>query len=56
LKRQTTGEEIANSVTHALGALLAVAALAILVTLAALQGDAWRVVSLAIYGATLVIL
>jgi len=39
-----------------MGAMLAIAALALLVTLAALQGDAWRVVSLAIYGATLVIL
>jgi len=56
LKSQTLGEEIANSVTHAMGAMLAIAALALLVTLAALQGDAWRVVSLAIYGATLVIL
>ncbi len=53
---QTLGEEIANSITHGMGAALAIAALVILVTLAALQGDAWRVVGLAIYGATLVIL
>jgi hemolysin III len=56
LKSQTLGEEIANSVTHGLGAALAIAALVILVIIAALQGDAWRVVSLAIYGAALVIL
>jgi hemolysin III len=51
-----TGEEIANSITHGVGTALAIAALAILVTFAALQGDAWRVVGLSIYGATLVIL
>jgi hemolysin III len=52
----TSGEEIANSITHGVGAALAIAALAILVTFAALWGDAWRVVGLSIYGATLVIL
>ena len=56
MTHQSRGEEIANSVTHGVGAVLAIAALAILVTMAALQGDVWRVVSLAIYGATLVIL
>jgi len=49
-------EEIANSVTHGIGALLAAAALALLVTFAALAGDPWRVVSFSVYGATLVIL
>jgi len=56
IKRYTLGEEIANSVTHGVGAALGVAALSILVTLAALQGDAWRVVSFSVYGATLVLL
>ncbi len=50
----TVGEEIAHSVTHGIGIGLAVAALSLLVTLAALYGDAWRVVSFSIYGATLV--
>ncbi len=49
-------EEIANSITHGIGAGLAAAALAILVTYAALRGDAWRVVSFSVYGATLVLL
>lgn len=53
---QTTGEEIANSITHGIGAGLAVAALSVLVTLAAMQGDAWQVVSFSIYGTTLVLL
>jgi hemolysin III len=55
-REQTTGEEIANSVTHGIGAGLAAAGLSVLVTLAALQGDPWRVVSFSIYGATLVLL
>jgi hemolysin III len=53
---QTPREELANSLTHGIGAALAVAALAILVTMAALRGDGWRVTSLAIYGTTLVVL
>ena len=53
---QSPGEEIANSVTHGIGAGLGVAALALLVTFAALQGDAWRVVGFSIYGASLVLL
>ena len=49
-------EEVASSVIHGIGAALAVAALALLVTFSALIGDPWRVVSFSIYGATLVIL
>jgi len=52
----TLGEEIANALTHGVGVGLAIAALAILVTYAGLHGDAWRVVSFAIYGATLILL
>ncbi len=50
------GEEIANSVTHGIGAALSVAGLTILVVLAAIYGDAWRVVSFSIYGSSLIIL
>ena len=53
---ETLAEEIANGVTHGLGAGLSVAALSVLVSLAAIQGDPWRVVSFSIYGATLVLL
>ncbi len=49
-------EEVVSSVIHGIGAALAVAALALLVTFAALIGDPWRIVSFSIYGATLVIL
>lgn len=53
---QTIGEEIANSITHGLGAVLSTAALVILVVLASKRGDAWRIVSFSIYGATLILL
>lgn len=50
------GEEIANSVTHGIGAMLSVAGLTLLVTYAAIQGDAWRVVSFSIYGGSMILL
>lgn len=53
---QTIGEEIANSITHGLGAVLSTAALVILVVLASKRGDAWRIASFSIYGATLILL
>lgn len=53
---ETTGEEIASAFTHGIGVAMAAAGLAVLVTLAAIKGDAWRVVSFSVYGATLVIL
>ena len=56
LKSQTLGEEIANSITHGIGAGLSIAALVILVILASRRGDAWRIVSFSIYGASLILL
>lgn len=52
----TVGEEIANSVTHGIGALLATAGVAVLVTRAAMRGTAWHVVGCSIFGGTLVLL
>ncbi len=54
--RYSLGEEIANSITHGIGAGLSIAALSILVTLAGLFGDTWRIVSFSIYGTTLILL
>ncbi len=54
--RYRPGEEIANSITHGLGLVLAAAGLAILVTFAALRGSAWHVVGCSVYGSTLVLL
>ncbi len=50
-----SGEKF-NSISHVVGASLAVAGLAVLVVLASLQGDVWKVVSFSIYGSSLVIL
>ncbi len=52
----TLGEEIMNAVTHGIGALLGVAGTAVLIVLSALKGDAWWIVTSAIYGFTLVLL
>jgi len=56
LKSQTLGEEITNSITHGVGIVLSIAALVILVVLASRRGDAWRIVSFSIYGASLILL
>lgn len=55
-KLYTLGEEIMNSVTHGIGALLSVAATIIMVVCAAKYSTTIGVVSSAIFGATLIIL
>ena len=45
-----------NAVSHLVGAVPALAGAVVLVVLAALDGDPWKVVSVSIYGATLVLL
>jgi hemolysin III len=52
----TPKEEIANSVTHAIGVGLSIAGLTALVILAAIYGDIWRIVSFSIYGSSLILL
>jgi hemolysin III len=54
--RYHLGEEIANSVTHGLGILLAITGLVVLVCFASLFGNIWHIVSCSIYGATLILL
>jgi hemolysin III len=49
-------EEIANSVTHAVGVALSAAGLILLVILAIHYGDVWRVVGFSIFGASLLAL
>lgn len=49
-------EEIANAITHGIGAGLAVAALVILIVMASLNGHALHIISFAIFGTTLVLL
>ncbi len=45
-----------NSISHLIGAALALAGLVVLVVFASLQGDPWKIVSFSIYGASLFLL
>ena len=56
VKKYTLGEEIFNSVTHGVGAGLSIAGTVVLIVTSAICGNAWAVVSSAIYGASLIIL
>ena len=47
---QSLGEEIANAVSHGIGALLAIAGTAVMIVYACLNGTAISVVSSALYG------
>lgn len=55
-RAQTVGEEIANSVSHGIGFLLAVAALPVLVHAAAQRGRAADVVAASLFAGTMVVL
>lgn len=52
----TLGEEIANSITHGIGAALALTGLVYLIYVSAVYGNAWHIVSCTIYGTTLLLL
>lgn len=49
-------EELANALTHGIGAVLAITASAVLITLAAVWGDGWRLASAIIFGTSLFLL
>jgi hemolysin III len=53
---QTRGEELANSLTHGLGAALSIASLVLMVVAAALRGTARDVVGASIFGSSLILL
>ena len=55
-KRYTFGEEVFNSVSHGVGALLSVIGATVIVTLAACFGDMTAVLSCVIYGVSMVVL
>ena len=57
-RAQTLGEEIANAVSHGVGAILAVACLVVAVVFASIapRPDAWTIVSVSVYGSTMVLL
>lgn len=54
--KYSTGEEIANSITHGIGLIFAIAGLVVMIVFASLYGNVWQVVSVSIYGTTLVLL
>ena len=49
-------EEIANSITHGVGLLFAIAGVGMLTTFAILYGDAWHIVACSIFGGTMILL
>jgi hemolysin III len=53
LPKYSSIEEWANSITHGIGALLAIVGLVVLLVLAIGQGNPWLIVSASIYGSTL---
>jgi hemolysin III len=55
-RAQTTGEEIANAISHGAGLMMGLAALPLLVVAAVRRDDPWQVVAGSIYATTLVLL
>jgi hemolysin III len=45
-----------NSITHLIGAVLAVIGAAVMITMASIYGDTWKIVSTSVYGGMLVLL
>ena len=45
-----------NAWTHLVGTMLSISGASVLITLAALMGDPWKIVSVSIFGATLILL
>ena len=56
MNNQSMGEEIANSISHGIGALLAIAGTVVAIVYACMHGDARSIVSASLYGAGLIIL
>jgi len=54
--RYSPGEEMANSIIHGIGVVLAIVGLAVLVIYAGRYGSAWHIVGCSVFGATLVVL
>ncbi len=48
-------EEIANSITHGIGALLSIGGLAVLVGFASVHGNVWHITTCSIFGATMIL-
>lgn len=55
-KRYNKKEEIANGITHGIGALFGIVALTILLVLAIQGGDVYSIVSFSVYGACIILM
>jgi hemolysin III len=53
---QTAGEEILNSITHGAGLIISSGGAGVMITLAALAGDPWKIVSASIFSFCLILL
>lgn len=49
-------EEVANAITHGIGAVLSLAGLVLLIVFSSLKGTAWHVVTFTIYGVSMLLL
>lgn len=56
LLRYTSSEELANSLIHGIGTILSIAALSVLTAFASVYGNTWHIVSVSVYGTTLIFL
>ncbi len=56
IKRYPPGEEIANSITHGVGVILAIAGLGVLTAFASIYGNVWHIVSVSIFGGMLILM
>lgn len=56
LPRYSRSEEIANSIIHGVGIVLSIGGLAVLTSFASVFGNAWHIVSVSIFGASLILL
>lgn len=52
----TKKEEIVHAITHGIGALLSIAGLVLLIIFASLNGNPWLIVSVSIFGTTMLIM
>ena len=52
----TRGEDFINSLVQSFGLLLSIAGIAVLIIAASLDGTAWNIVGVSLYGATLILL
>lgn len=54
--RFTRSEELANAISHFIGALLSITALVLMIIFSSKKGNAWHIVSTSVFGATLILL